>query len=486
MLSITDMFRIFTYILIGFVLLFPYQPAWAEDAASVDPEIQLCDLINQARVNPLAMAASVGLNPDQVLADLPGLREILTQGLPPLNYNAKLRESARLHTGDMLENGYYGYISPDGSTPADRIRNAGYVADITGESLGVLGFFNFISPSEAVSRIFENLYRDELNPDRTESRYILSPDLTDVGIGFGEGTLSISENSYNAYLVTCDFATTAVSRLESELLQMINQARSNPLKVAAALGMNTYKIWADLPELHDILENGIPPLSFNGILYEAAQAHARDMLKQDYYSDVSLDGRNVYDRLFEKGYDPAIAAEARRLLATTDFVSPEEGCKKHFRQLLEQELNPGCENRIILNSDLKEAGVSLVSFVPEMWSVAEEGISYSDFYTLMMVIDFGAGAESLPTELQGIVYNDQNQNSLLDFGEGILNIPINISNDNLVLSVFTDSSGSFAVNAEKGVYDINLSSDNAVYAQEVVLEQNRFVEFQISDFLPAD
>lgn len=39
--------------------------------------------INAARENPLAMAASIGMNPDEVAASLPDMAGILTGGLPP-------------------------------------------------------------------------------------------------------------------------------------------------------------------------------------------------------------------------------------------------------------------------------------------------------------------------------------------------------------------------------------------------------------------
>ena len=107
--------------------------------------------------------------------------DILTQGLPPLKLNANLKISAANHTIDMLNNNFYGDDSSDGKTPDQRIRATGYNPRATGEALGVLGFINFIEPSEAVNRIFEIIYKDELNPERTKPRNILSYEFEETG-----------------------------------------------------------------------------------------------------------------------------------------------------------------------------------------------------------------------------------------------------------------------------------------------------------------
>ena len=71
---------------------------------------------------------------------------------------------------------------------------------------------------------------------------------------------------------------------EEALLALINQARQNPLAVAASMGMDPEKILKDLPELEKILKEGLPPVTFNGNLYEAARAHTQDMFANGYYS----------------------------------------------------------------------------------------------------------------------------------------------------------------------------------------------------------
>ena len=476
------MFRlIILYIILGFILM-GLSPAWGEDTNLAEPELRLYEIVNEARVKPLEMVAAMGMDPQYVLDSLPELREILTNGLPPLYYSQNLHRSARQHSDDMLAQDYFDRVSPDGKTPDERIREAGYVPRVSGESIGILGFVNFVKSSDAVYRIFENMYKEELDPQRTERRNILAPDIEEVGVGFGTGRMTLGGNRFNVYVATCDFGSSEVSSMEMELLQMINQFRDNPLAVAAAFGMDTEKIWADLPELHDLLTNGIPPLMFNSSLYLAASAHAQDMLMNDYYSDISPDGRTMEERSVEYGYAPVVTAETMRMLVTTDYVSPKEGAKMHFQRLLQRELVPGSEERAMLNPDLREAGISFVTMTPDMWAESYSSL-YSDYYTLLMVADFGTSITSQNRQyLQVQVYDDQDGDNLPDFGEGVSGVPISVKGDDETVFSFSNYVGGFAVALQAGDYQV-ISSPNKKYVDQRVEinAENELVTFEIND-----
>ena len=354
-----------------------------------DMELGLSVLINTARTDPLGMATSLGLNPQQVLEDLPELEEILTQGLPPFENNALLHEAAFNHTQDMLTQNYFSKISPDGRSPYDRIAETGYDSNITGETLGILAFYNFIGSETAVNILFKNMFLDELNPERTEPRNILNPEIQDMGIGIGTGVMDLGTGRYNVYLATCDFARSGPSLLELEFVNLINQAREDPLAMASSLGMDPDQILEDLPELTEILTKGIPSLSFNENLYAAASAHAQDMLKNGYYSPISLNGNSAEDRIAENGYFSPVLGETLRLLAEIDFVEPAEGAAMLFEQIFRQELSVNYAGRNILNPEFKDIGVSIAVSSPGMWE-GSFGL-YNSCYTLLLVADFGAG-----------------------------------------------------------------------------------------------
>ena len=58
------------------------------------------------------------------------------RGLDPVAFDPRLRAIARNHSRDMVVRGYFGHVSPDGATPRDRYRAAGYDCTIrTGDGI---------------------------------------------------------------------------------------------------------------------------------------------------------------------------------------------------------------------------------------------------------------------------------------------------------------------------------------------------------------
>jgi uncharacterized protein YkwD len=59
-------------------------------------------------------------------------------GLPALTVNAQLTEAAEAHAAEMICNDYLSHIGLDGSTPEDRVREAGFSASLVLENLYAL------------------------------------------------------------------------------------------------------------------------------------------------------------------------------------------------------------------------------------------------------------------------------------------------------------------------------------------------------------
>ena len=438
-----------TLLAVVLFLAFSVSPCLAQDVPS-QHEQDLLKLINEARENPLAVATSLGMDAGQILQDLPELRDILIYGLPPLSFNENLYAAAGAHTMDMLENNYYSHISLDGRTYDDRIVEKGYVPTATGESLGMLAFFNFIQPAKAVELIFENMFRDELDPARTERRNILACDLEETGIALGTGALVLSGSAYNVYLATCDFGS-SVRKLELEFFNLINQARSRPLDVAASLGMDPDQVLADFPELYDILTQGLPPLAFNLQLYTAARAHADDMLSIGYFSHDSHDGRTYRDRIVEAGYDPEMTGECLGMRHYhPDTASPGDEAQRMFYNIYAKELgeeDQSTENNI-LNPDLKEVGVSFIG------GRSEELSTICGDHVFLLVADFGAPAGELSPRIVGVVYEDRDGDFMYDQSEGLSRVPVNICGETVSV-VYTDEAGGFSKVLACGEYRVS-------------------------------
>lgn len=95
--------------------------------------------------------------------------ERVQAGLVPLRMDPALREVARAHSRDMFERGYFSHETPEGTTPAERLDEAGIDYSGMGENLA-------LAPD--VELAHNGLMR---SPSHREN--ILFPDYRNVGIG---------------------------------------------------------------------------------------------------------------------------------------------------------------------------------------------------------------------------------------------------------------------------------------------------------------
>jgi len=350
-------------------------------------ETALLELINEAREAPLIMAAALGMDTDQILQYLPELKDILIEGLPPLYFNAKLYAAANEHSQDMLTNLYYSHDSLDGRTYDQRIAASGYEAVATGESLGVVGFLNYIEPVEAAEIIFKSMFKAELDPSRTEKRNILDPRLKDAGIALATGATSLWGSDWNVYIVTCDFGDSRLGDIESELLRLINEARAEPLQALEAAGISEVFARIIFGDNVWVLDEGLPPLAWNTRLYQAASDHNSDMIANNYFDTISPDGRGPADRVVSAGYEALRVGESLARVIAEPGVNPVEIAHALYEIMLKSEVYNVSALKKIFNPDMKDVGIS-VGTTP----AGEE----DEDRTCVAVADFAAPAETMP------------------------------------------------------------------------------------------
>jgi hypothetical protein len=124
--------------------------------------------LNDARANPAAYGASIGL-------DLSGVAPA-----PPLAFNTLLIQAARLHSLDMFNRNYFEHVTPEGLGPSDRIKAAGFRAVASAESISE-GF-------PGVTSSLQSLIVDFGIPNLGHRRHLLALDSNfrkqnQVGIG---------------------------------------------------------------------------------------------------------------------------------------------------------------------------------------------------------------------------------------------------------------------------------------------------------------
>lgn len=163
-------------------------------------EQYLLELINRARLDPLAEAARYGVDLNEGLSagTITGeARQVLAQ-------NDLLSNAASAHSAWMLEADTFSHTGRNGSSAGERMADADY--EFTGawtwrENLAWAGTTGTIDLGEAIENHHEGLYRSAGHRANT-----FAAEVTEVGIGQVQGTFSQNGNSYNSSMLTENFA----------------------------------------------------------------------------------------------------------------------------------------------------------------------------------------------------------------------------------------------------------------------------------------
>ena len=443
-------------------------------------ELQLLGRINQARKNPLQAAANLGLDPQAVLEQWPELKGVLVNGLPPLQFNENLYTAAMMHSEDMTAQKYYSGISPDGRTVRERMAESGYLPSAAGESLGMLAFINFLPSETAVQVIFENMLKDELNPDTKIQRNILNPAFKDVGVYLGTGSWILGSKRYNVYLSTCDFGNEGLNYSERVLIALINQARANPIKTAASIGMDMEKLFENRPDLFAVLNRGLPPVSFNHQLYKASRNHLLDMLKNDYFSHVSPDGKTAAERLADQGYEAIMQDESLGSLLTGSIGNHLIAFKTLFENKFKEEFTyESTDQLVMLNPEYNEIGVGFDSKIVHPTENSPEKNHY------LMVLEL-AKSEFKKPNVFGVIYSDVDLDGMYDPGEGIGRIKVRVMDESgkkVIREVSTDISGSFTTEIAPGCYNAKVVYGERTYGKAFVINSagSGYIEIKVEN-----
>jgi uncharacterized protein YkwD len=164
-------------------LLSGYQPT--------DVEQVFLERLNDARANPVAYGAAIGLDLSSVLP------------AAPLGFNPILIQSARDHSLDMSVRNYLDHVNPEGQNPADRMRLAGLDPITWSESLAG----GYLTPEDAL----RGLILDSGVPGQGHRRQLLAMDpfyqsQNQVGVGI---VLNGSGSYRNYYTIDAALAADA-------------------------------------------------------------------------------------------------------------------------------------------------------------------------------------------------------------------------------------------------------------------------------------
>ena len=146
-------------------------------------ELQLINLINQLRANPLPVLAEYGF--DANLKDFPEYETFLTDGLPPLAYDPPLYRAAEELVVDMFENQYFNAKTFDGRTLEERLADNGYLSTSAAQEsrIRLLTCDGPVLPLETVSGMYGSLIKIVFHADPTKrDAAMLTPEAEDIGV----------------------------------------------------------------------------------------------------------------------------------------------------------------------------------------------------------------------------------------------------------------------------------------------------------------
>ena len=181
-------------------------------AAPTDQEQYMLEQLNQARMNPQAAAVRVtsNLTPDIVSTlayynvNLNATEQAIasTPAKPPLAWNPDLAAAAQSHSQDMATNQFQSHTGSDGSSPDQRMQQAGYTnASSTGE--------NAFAYADSVDEAMQAFLIDWGVSDQGHRRNILQPNVSSSNAyqSVGIGIVSTTNSKVGPLVITQDFGS---------------------------------------------------------------------------------------------------------------------------------------------------------------------------------------------------------------------------------------------------------------------------------------
>ncbi|MFI5380865.1 MAG: carboxypeptidase regulatory-like domain-containing protein, partial [Tepidisphaerales bacterium] len=257
------------------------------------------------------------------------------------------------------------------------------------------------------------------------------------------------------------------------MLELINQARANPVAEAARYSVALNE---GVPAASTISTLPKQPLAFNPFLIDAARGHSQDMIAHDYFGHDSFTGQTSDDRLLAAGYVLGNqgwgSGENIAWRGTTPAVPPLDSTTAQLHQDLFVDAGyDGRGHRInMLYGDFKEVGIGVV---PGIYYDPAQGMDYN---AVMATIDFAYNANTV--FLTGVAfYDDIVPDQFYEPGEGIGGLTITAvrNSDNATFSTTAFSTGGYTIPIEPGTYTVTASGAGVaapMVVQNVVIGQD--------------
>lgn len=224
------------------------------------------------------------------------------------------------------------------------------------------------------------------------------------------------------------------------VVELVNRARANPESEAARYGIGLNDGITGTP----LTATPKQPLAHNLLLIDAARKHSQWMLDEDIFAHTGANNSTPTDRMRAAGYvfsgnnwtsGENIAwggTTASSINLTSYALSHHEGLFK----------SPG--HRVnILGAEFRELGVGQIQgrFLS----------NNTNYLSSMLTENFARSGSSY--YLTGVVYNDANNNSFYDVGEGLSGVTIAFNGK----SYLNYATGAYSIPISNGTYNLTIT-----------------------------
>lgn len=245
---------------------------------------------------------------------------------------------------------------------------------------------------------------------------------------------------------------------ETMLLYLVNQTRNDPHSAAERLS-----VWLPSDQF-----GPFQPVVPNESLHNAAQAHSDDMLVNNMGGHTGSDGSSPGERALRFGYETDGVGE--NAAAGYSVNQPPADAESLARATNDSWFSSSAHRQNMLTANWTEFGGAF----SESFTQSSGGSNWSWRATELF------GKYDSGPFLVGVVFNDQNEDSAYNVGEGLGGVSVTVTGPTGTFSTTTMSAGAWYLKVPAGEYLVSASGGEFIGASSVpvqVANGNKSVDF---------
>lgn len=429
------------------------------NAASQENKIFLLELVNQIRTAPFSYAVALGY--DTAFLEERGIFPDTAFEVYTIDefLNSKALKNNDNVTGENTES-----LVPES------------VHLLTAETGGIISFKNFMPKNTAGKILVDYFFKKEL--DDNEFQYILSDTYYYAGFDMTSG---IAEDGMNAWFFSISLGS-LILKSEIQILNMINQVRSEPWTISSYVDRSLIEILSDNSAVIETSRVQYPPVFFNSSLDSSADDNLFYLQHGIYPEPLSIT-MSPLERSALRGYQ----GESVRKFGVPILYEKDDSAwsaNDIFSYLMMNEIKP-LQPPMVFASEFQDAGLEI--FVT----------SGEDFDLLIFSLVTGSDVkndefeegdveegdveedEGLTARVYGVLFSDNDGDTFYSAGEEIGKQTVTVYDEDLqeIKRVVSDNAGHFSVTLDSNKqYTFQAVLDTGPITEQLFISADQFVK----------